>query len=467
MTRAHSRYWVVLLLACMLLLGMGLSPVLAQDSTATPDPTSASTPEATSTPEAQATPEATSAPEGPTAPEATPALAGVTGTPGAEATPTPEPVTIDLASTLQNLTWQEGIRILLTLLLIVLAVIYGSRLVYHVLRRLAKRSATTLDDVLLEALRPQIRWLIAAIGFQIATHRLSFLSDSWQNLLEITYFLLYWFVVTATFWRALDVAIQWYIEKKGTDIDVNLRDQLLPLAGRLGHIVLGILAIGVVLAYFGVQLLAATAALGLGGFAISLAAKDTITNIISGIVIMFDTPFTIGDRIDVPALGSWGDVVDIGIRSTRVVTRDNRLVIIPNAAVVDSQVVNYSLPDPSYRLQVDLDIAYNGNIPWITKVLEDTIRGVEGVLADKPVNVLFTGCGDAGMSFRVRWWVSSPADKRSVTHRVCAAIQDVTVEKSIELPNKTYSLVNTIKISSEDAAMLANVPVAAEAEQGH
>ena len=230
---------------------------------------------------------------------------------------------------------------------------------------------------------------------------------------------------------------------------------------------LGILASAVLLAYFGVNLLPTIAALGLGGFAISLAAKDTITNVISGIVIMFDTPFVIGDRIDVPALGSWGDVVDIGIRSTRVVTRDNRLVIIPNAAVVDSDVVNYSQPDPSYRLQVDLGISYNGDIPSITKVLEDTIRGVEGVMDDKPVNVLFTGFGDAGMDIRVRWWVKSPGDKRSVTHRVCSAIQDITVEKNIDMPNKTYSLVNTLKINPEDLDELSqslNAPVHARSD---
>ena len=218
---------------------------------------------------------------------------------------------------------------------------------------------------------------------------------------------------------------------------------------------LAALAIGAVLAHFGVNLLAATAALGLGGFALSLAAKDTITNVISGIVIMFDSPFKIGDRIDVPSTGTWGDVVDIGIRSTRVLTRDNRLVIIPNASVVDGEVINYSQPDPSYRLQVDLGITYNGDIPSITKILEDTVRGVEGVMEDKPVNVLFTGFGDAGMDIRVRWWVKTAGDKRSVTHRVCAAIQDITVEKSIDMPNKTYSLVNTIKVSSEEADRLS------------
>jgi small-conductance mechanosensitive channel len=74
-------------------------------------------------------------------------------------------------------------------------------------------------------------------------------------------------------------------------------------------------------------------------FAIALAAQDTISNVISGLVIMFDSPFKIGDRIEVTGGDTWGDVVKIGIRSNQVQTRDNRLIIVPNSVVVDSTVV--------------------------------------------------------------------------------------------------------------------------------
>jgi small-conductance mechanosensitive channel len=462
MTKGNHTLWVILLLACVLLLGSMLfaSNMLvsnAQDASSTPAPTVESTPDAAAVPQAGATPETAATPEADVPPEAE-------ATTGADSTSAVEDVASEAFSGIQDLTWQEALKLLLWVVVIFLAVIYGSRLVYTLLRQLAKRTPTTFDDALVEVIRPQIRWLIAAIGFQIATIRLEFITGIWQSWLQFTYFLLYWFVATATIWRSIDFSEQWYIERKGPDIDANLRDQLLPLAARLAHICLIFVAIGVLLGYFGVDLLATAAVLGLGGFALSLAAKDTITNVISGIVIMFDSPFAVGDRIDVPAAGTWGDVVDIGIRSTRVLTRDNRLVIIPNSVVADGEVINYSEPDPSYRLQVDLGIGYNGNIPWITEVLEDTVRGVEGVMENKPVNVLFTGFGDAGMDFRVRWWVSSPGEKRSVTHRVCAAIQDITVEKDIDMPNATYSLVNTFKISPEDAAAISIVPGTATGE---
>jgi small-conductance mechanosensitive channel len=155
---------------------------------------------------------------------------------------------------------------------------------------------------------------------------------------------------------------------------------------------------------------------------------------------------------DVPSAGTWGDVVNIGIRSTRVLTRDNRLVIIPNASVVDGEVINYSQPDPSYRLQVDLGIGSGMDVPWVKKVLEDPVRGVEGVVADKPAQVLFTGFGDSSNTFRVRWWVATPGERRGSTDRVCAAIQKAADEKGIDMPYPTYSLGSSITIATENGA---------------
>lgn len=436
MIRRKSGRWAILFLACLLLLEVGrvisgsVPVVIAQDSTPVPTPTATSEPAA----------------------KVTAAAAG---------TPVVAEVASEAIAGLRDLTLQNAVYLLIAFALVFLAVIYGGRLVSHLLGRLTKRTATTFDDALVEAIKPQIRWLIAAIGFQIITTQLKFVHGFWQNLLQITYFFLYWFVIMATFWRAIDVSVLWYVKLKGPDIDANLRDQLLPLARRLAHMLLGIIGLSTLLGYFfGVNLVAAAGVLGLTGFAISLAAQDTITNIISGIVIMFDAPFTVGDRIDVPALNTWGDVIDIGLRSTKVVTRDNRLVIIPNSAVVDNQVVNYSLPDSTYRLEIDLGIGSGMDIPRVKEELENAVRGVEGVLADKPVDILFTGFGDSSNTFRVRWWVSSPGEKRRVTDGVCAAIQETANEKGIDMPVPAYALDNRLKLSPEDAAALRQAAAA-------
>ena len=93
------------------------------------------------------------------------------------------------------------------------------------------------------------------------------------------------------------------------------------------------------------------------------------------------------------------------------------------------------------------------------------MRAVEGVLPDKNVDVLFTGFGVSSNTFRVRWWVSSYVDKRSVTHKVCTAIQDAANEKGIDMPNPTMSLDNNLKIDEENANRLSQTFGAAGDEQ--
>jgi small conductance mechanosensitive channel len=80
--------------------------------------------------------------------------------------------------------------------------------------------------------------------------------------------------------------------------------------------------------------LAIVAALGLGGFAHSLAARDTIEDMIAGLIILIDQPFRVGDRIEIAGLGTWGDVTTIGMRTTSIRTRDNHMVIVPNSSIV-------------------------------------------------------------------------------------------------------------------------------------
>ena len=240
-------------------------------------------------------------------------------------------------------------------------------------------------------------------------------------------------------------------------LDENLVGQVVPLLKRLTHLALLILAGLILAAHFGINVLAISAALGITGFAIALAAQDTIANIISGLVIMVDHPFKLGDRIDIPALGTWGDVAEIGIRSSKVLTRDNRLVIVPNSGIADNSVVNYSLPDTTYRLQSDIGIGYGMDIGTVQNLIRESVRQLDGVLPDKPVDVWFTVFGDSSMTFRVRWWVASYAEKRRSTDRVNAAIQELAKKEGFDMPNPTYTLDNRLNLSDEDMLKIAKL----------
>ena len=194
------------------------------------------------------------------------------------------------------------------------------------------------------------------------------------------------------------------------------------------------------LGHFGLNLAAVAAALGIAGLALSLAAQDTIADAISGFVILMDQPFRVGDRIEISELGTWGDVVEIGSRTTRIRTRDNRLVIVPNSTIGKHQVVNYTYPDPQYRVQIDIGIGYGTDIEKTRQLIIDTVRGLEGVLPDKPVDALYNEMGDSAAVFRVRWWIESYADTRLIFDQVNTALEGVLDEAGIEMPFPTQTI---------------------------
>jgi potassium efflux system protein len=113
------------------------------------------------------------------------------------------------------------------------------------------------------------------------------------------------------------------------------------------------------------------------------------------------------------------------------------MVIVPNSIIGTSQVVNYTYPDPRYRIQINLGLDYGTDIEMAQRIIVDTVRQVEGILPDKPVDVLYSEMGDEAMDFRVRWWIDSYADTRRVTDRVLRALQAALDEAGIDMPNPT------------------------------
>ena len=283
------------------------------------------------------------------------------------------PIADEAASSLASITLEEWARIALLAVVVYIAAHFVSIFVIWISRVLVRRTTSPVDDELFKAIQPQISWLLAALGFQIATNRMAITSPAVKDFLSVAYYVLYWAALMAVAWRLIEIVIMQYSRRLNAhpNTDKALSERGMLLLERLSHLLLVFVGLAILLNHFGVELLAITSAIGQTGFAIGLAAKDTITNIISGLVIMFDHPFSIGDRIDVPALGTWGDVVEIGMRTTRVITRDNRMVLIPNASVVDNDVVNYSKPDSTYRLQTDIGIGGEENIADVMDTFVD------------------------------------------------------------------------------------------------
>jgi len=346
-----------------------------------------------------------------------------------------------------GLTPQDWVNLGISVLVILFGFLIASPLIVRLLRKLVRRTPVKRGETLVEELEPQIRWLVIVLIFQFATTRLVFLTTDIKLFFGHIYFIIYLVIILSGLWKLMDDAIEKYLVELSPKDDLKRLEHLLPLLQRLAHIILVIFGAQVLLGRFGIQLGAIATALGIGGLAISLAAQDILGDFIAGFIILISQPFRVGDRIEIQDLGTWGDVVSIGARATNIRTRDNRMVIVPNSTIGKSQVVNYTYPDSRYRVQIEIGIAYGTDIEKARRIIIDTVRKVEGVLNEKPVDALYIAMGDSAMTFRVRWWIESYVDTRLMFDRVNTALQIALDEAGIDMPFPTQEL--NVRINSE------------------
>jgi small-conductance mechanosensitive channel len=339
-----------------------------------------------------------------------------------------------------GLSVEDWINLALSILFFVLIYITGKWLINRGLREVLKRASIEAGEEFLKIIKPQVNWLVITLASQLSLARLTFLSHGLRVLLSQVFFFSYLTVITVILWKAVDFGSKALLRRGRTEEDVTRLRPIYMVARRLVEALLIVAYFSITLSYLGIDITAFAAALGIGGLAISLAAQDTLADAIAGFLILIDQPFRVGDRIEISGLGTWGDVVEIGTRSTRIRTRDNRLVIVPNSAIAKDQVVNYTYPDPRYRVQIELGIDYDSDLKLARQTAIDVVRQVEGVLPDKPVDALFVDFGDSTITFRIRWWIDSYIDTRRMFDKVNEALLNGFNEANINMPNITYDL---------------------------
>ncbi len=331
--------------------------------------------------------------------------------------------------------WQE---IGISVLIIVLGYLIGRTIIMRILmpivRRVIARSKTTLDDAVLEVVaRPAVNLLFVFIS-QYAIDRLDFITNNLKIDLSNIYFLAYFIIIFFLAWQVTATLSAWYQAEFARTQKSDLGAQLMPFLSRVALILITGFAAIILFGHFNIEVSGLVATLGIGSLAIALAAQAALADTISGFIIMIDRPYRIGDRIEILELSTWGDVTDIGLRSTRIRTRDNRMAIVPNSVIAKSMVVNHSYPDDKYRLQIELGIAYGSDLDVVRKIMIEAVEKVEGVLKDRPVEALFLEFGDSSLIFRIRWWLDSYVDTRRMFDHVNSAIYTNLQKAGIELP---------------------------------
>ncbi len=200
-------------------------------------------------------------------------------------------------------------------------------------------------------------------------------------------------------------------------------------------VVLMAFGVAAVLAQFGIQILSVIAGLGIVGIAVGFAAQETLSNFIAGVTLLVERPFRIGDWVEIN--GQTGKVREITLRTTRLRSRDNVVMAIPNASVASSDIVNYSAGGP-LRVRIPVGIAYKESAKRAREVMLPVIRANEMIMTRLGLGptVLMSELGDSSVNLDIFYWIEP--DHIDVQPRISAEILEACKEAlddaGIEIP---------------------------------
>ena len=198
--------------------------------------------------------------------------------------------------------------------------------------------------------------------------------------------------------------------------------------------ILYILLTLIVASALGIDVTGIVALASVATLAISLALQDLLGNVIGGFTLLYTDPFNAGDFVEIA--GQSGTVMEVGIAYTKLVTADNKLVSIPNSAVVAAEIVNYTALG-SRRMEIIVSASYNAPVPKVEAALREA-AGVEGILPEKDIYASVSSYGDHAISYAVRVWAKNEnywPVHREITHR----IKEIFDREGIEM---TYPHIN-------------------------
>lgn len=294
-----------------------------------------------------------------------------------------------------------------------------------------EKTKLKLDDQLIDIFHKPVFLSILLFGLALATERLglneTLLFITLGGLKTIAVFI--WTFAAARFLKLL-----LHLVSRDESRFKLVQTRTLPLFSNLLILIVTGLSIYIIFLVWDIDLTAWIASAGILGLAISFAAKDTLANLFSGVFIMADSPYKLGDFIVLDS-GERGAVTNIGIRSTRLLTRDDVEITVPNSIMGNTKIINEAGGrHEKFRIRVKVGVAYGSEIDKVHKVLLDVATDFPDVCKIPEPRVRFRSFGDSSLDHELLCWVSKPVLRGKILHLLNTAVYKRFIEEGIEIP---------------------------------
>jgi len=329
---------------------------------------------------------------------------------------------------IESLIWNEYFQFVLILasFAILTKIVHFVLVIY--LKAFAARTKTDIDDIILKIITKPLCIFIFFAGFYFALKSLSVLAP-FSAKIDAVFFVGTVLLLSLIVSRILGVLISRWLR-------VQKKFERMPkLMSSVVATVVYLIAFLMIMDHFEIEISPLLAAFGLGGLVVALALQNTLSNLFAGLHIITDRPINV-DFIDIEG-GPSGFVEDIGWRSTRVRTLPNTLVIVPNAKLAESIIVNNSLPVMEMAAVVQCGVAYGSDLEKVEQVTIDVAKHIQetvpGAIKTFEPFIRYHTFGDSNINFSVILRVEEPVAKYLVMHEFIKALKGRYDKEGIEI----------------------------------
>lgn len=312
-------------------------------------------------------------------------------------------------------------------------------LMNKVAQRITERTPARLDNVLIQTSKEPLVFIVAVLACWFGFERLQFSPDI-DTLFRTVYYFLVSIGATWLLVRVVDTVITFILVPFADKTESDFDNQLLPVVQKGVRSVLWVLGIIVALNNAGYNVSAILAGMGIGGLAFAMAAKDTISNVFGGVTIFTDKPFKINDRIKIN--GFDGTITEIGLRSTRLRTLENRIVTIPNSTFTGGLVENISV-EPTRKVVMHIGLVYD-TTPEKMELAMSLLSKIHGEMKelDRNKNIAFTDFGDFSLGITFIYFIQKGADILNVKSQLNLKILGVFNMHDLQMAFPTQTIYN-------------------------
>jgi small-conductance mechanosensitive channel len=331
-----------------------------------------------------------------------------------------------------NPEWNFFVRVLIWVLIAIAIVL----IVRPVVRRIFQSTKTDVDDQIIKIVEGPVLLIVFFFGL---LHSL----EAWEGFprdllhdLEWVYRFTVSLVVVYLAYRIYRSVFIPLLKESSKKRGRSFQSMAIPAFDLLGATVIVVVGLFWVATRMGVNVTVFIASLGVAGLVLAFAMQDTLSNFFSGLHLMFDRPFDIGDTLEID--GDFLEVLQIGFRSTRLYNIfAYEVVIMPNNMVANQKIINITKPDTEYRSRVDVGVAYGSPVKKVTEILLEATNAHPDIIHDDPEKeprVRFTDFGDSALQFRLLYSIRDVLEQWKVATAVREHIDRRFREEGITIP---------------------------------